>query len=185
MGGSAARGWIRRKTINGKDHSTPHHNHTPWWQLALPVVLHPCQWQPSPSLHAYPTFETKFKVKVQISKWWVDKIGGSAAPGQIQSKTSNEEGWLGVLEEIRGRIRMILQTPFIWFGWWRQRRCPSRWKDKTEVDCQTVAAWTRDGYVALLLPISLPSLARVPQQDIYSKETEGEKEEKDRENCQF
>jgi hypothetical protein len=49
------------------------------------------------------------------------------------------------------------------------------------MDCQTVTAWTRDEYVALLLPISLPSTARVLHQDIYSKEMEGEKEEKDRE----
>jgi hypothetical protein len=59
---------------------------------------------------------------------------------------------------------------------------PSRSKDKTEMDCQTVAAWTRDGYVALLLPVSLPSTAQIQHQDICSKETEGEKEEKDREN---
>jgi hypothetical protein len=47
---------------------------------------------------------------------------------------------------------------------------------------QNVAAWIKDGYVALLLPISLPSTAQVLHQDICSKETEGEKEEKDREN---
>jgi hypothetical protein len=101
MGGSGARGWIRSETSNGKDHSTPHHNHTPWWRLALPIVLHPCQWQTSPPLHAYPTFTTKFKGKAPISKWWVDKMGGSAACGQIRSKKRNGEGWLGVLEEIR------------------------------------------------------------------------------------
>jgi hypothetical protein len=55
-------------------------------------------------------------------------------------------------------------------------------KDKTEMDCQTVAAWTRDGYVALILPIFLPSTAWVLHQDLCSKETEGEKEEKDRES---
>ncbi len=128
MGGSAARRQIRSKTSNGKDHSIPHHNHAPWWWLVLPIVLHPCQWQLSPPLHAYPMFATKFKGKAPILKWWVDKIRDSAAHGQIQSKTSNGEGWLGVLEEIRGRIRTILWTLFIWFGWWRTRRCPSRWK---------------------------------------------------------
>jgi hypothetical protein len=46
------------------------------------------------------------------------------------------------------------------------------------MDCQTVAAWTKDGYVALLLPISLPSTALVLSQDICSKETEGKKREK-------
>ncbi len=182
MGGSAACGQIRSKTSNGKDHSTPNHNHTPWWWLALPIVLHPCRWRPSPPLHVYPTFATKFKRKAPILKWWVDEMGGSATRRQIQSKTSNWEGWLGVLEESRGRIWTISRTPFIWFGWWQPRRCPSRWKDKTEMDCRTVTAWTRDGYVTLLLPASLPSTARVPHQDICSKETEGEKEKKDREN---
>ncbi len=117
MGGSAACGQIRSKTSNGEHHSTPHHNHTPWWQLALPIVLHPCWWQPSPPLHAYPTFATKFKGKAPILQWWVDKMGGSAARGQIWSKTSNWEGWLGVLEEVIGRIWTISRTPFIWFGW--------------------------------------------------------------------
>jgi hypothetical protein len=53
------------------------------------------------------------------------------------------------------------------------------------MDCRTVAAWTRDGYVAFLLPVSLPSIVQVPHQDICSKEMEGEKEEKDRENCKL
>ncbi len=43
------------------------------------------------------------------------------------------------------------------------------------MDCQTVAAWTRDGYVALLFPISLLSTAQVLHQDICSKETEGKR----------
>ncbi len=51
------------------------------------------------------------------------------------------------------------------------------------MDCQTVAAWTKDGYVTLLFPVSLPSTVQVPHQDICSKETEGGNEEKDRENC--
>jgi hypothetical protein len=76
-----------------------HHSQSAWWQLALPIVLHPCQWGPSPPLHAYPMFATKFKGKAPISEWWVDKMGGSAARGQIRSKTSTGEGWLGVLEE--------------------------------------------------------------------------------------
>jgi hypothetical protein len=50
------------------------------------------------------------------------------------------------------------------------------------MDYQTVAAWARDGYVALGLLISLPSTAQVLHQDICSKETEGEREEKDRKN---
>jgi hypothetical protein len=50
------------------------------------------------------------------------------------------------------------------------------------MDCQTVAAWIRDGYVTLLLPVSLPSIVQVLHQDICSKETEEEKEENDREN---
>jgi hypothetical protein len=54
--------------------------------------------------------------------------------------------------------------------------------DNQEDARQTVTAWTRDGYVALLLPLSLPSTAQVLHQDICSKEMEGEKEEKDREN---
>ncbi len=31
MGGSAACRQIRSKMSNGKDHSTTHHSHTPWW----------------------------------------------------------------------------------------------------------------------------------------------------------
>ncbi len=139
----------------------------------------PMMTLPAP-LHAYPTFATKFKGKASIS--WVDKMGGSAARGQVRSKTSNGKGWLGVLEEIRGRIWIISPTLFIWFGWWWPRRCLLRWKDKTEMDCPSVAAWKRDGYVALLLPIFLPSTAWVPYQDLCSKETEREKEDKDREN---
>ncbi len=47
------------------------------------------------------------------------------------------------------------------------------------MECQTVAAWTRYGYVALL-PIS-PAV-QVPHQELCSKETEQEdKEGKDRE----
>ena len=43
------------------------------------------------------------------------------------------------------------------------------------MDCQTVAAWTRDGYDALLLPVFFPSTAQVLHQDICSKETEGKR----------
>ncbi len=50
------------------------------------------------------------------------------------------------------------------------------------MDYQTVATWTRDGYVALLLPVSLPSTREILHQDLCSKDMEGEKEEKDREN---
>ncbi len=38
------------------------------------------------------------------------------------------------------------------------------------MDCQTVVAWTRDGYVALLLSVSLPSTARVPHQSAQRKQ---------------
>jgi hypothetical protein len=34
-------------------------------------------------------FAMKFKGTAPISKWWVDKTGGSAALGQNKSKTSN------------------------------------------------------------------------------------------------
>ncbi len=69
------------------------------------------------------------------------------------------------------------QTLFIWFGWWWTRRCLSRWKDKTEMECQAVVAWTRDGYVASF-SISLSSTAPVLHQDLCSKELELDKEEK-------
>jgi hypothetical protein len=51
--------------------------------------------------------------------------------------------------------------------------------DTTEMACQIIAAWTRDGSVSLL-PISLPSTVPVPHQDLCSKEMEGKEEERDR-----
>jgi len=42
-------------------HTTLHHNHSSWWRLALPIVLHPRQRQPSTPLYTYSTFEAKFK----------------------------------------------------------------------------------------------------------------------------
>jgi hypothetical protein len=50
------------------------------------------------------------------------------------------------------------------------------------MDCQTVAAWTRDGFVAILPISSLPSTVQVLHQDLFLKEMQGEKEEKHREN---
>ncbi len=51
------------------------------------------------------------------------------------------------------------------------------------MDCRTVAACKRDGYA--FFPVSLPSSARVLHQDLCSKEMEGEKGEKDRDNCKL
>jgi len=47
------------------------------------------------------------------------------------------------------------------------------------MNCWTIAAWARDGYLALLL-VSLPSTAQVLHlyQYLCSKETEGEKEDR-------
>ena len=75
--------------------------------------------QPSPPLHAYPMFATKFKGKALISNWWVEKMGGSTARRQIGSKTSYGKGWLGVLEESRGTIWTNARPQFFLFGWWR------------------------------------------------------------------
>ena len=113
----------------------------------------------------------KIKGKAPILIWWVDKMGGCAARRGIGSKTRDGEGWLGVLEEIRGTIQTNSRTLFIWFGWRWPRWSLSRWKDMREMECQPTANCKRDGHVTLL-PISLPWTVWVLHQELCSKETE-------------
>jgi hypothetical protein len=42
-------------------------------------------------------FEANFEGTASLSKQRLDKMGGSAAHGQIGSETSYGKGWLGVL----------------------------------------------------------------------------------------
>ncbi len=71
---------------------------------------------PPPSLYAYSMLEAKIKGQAPILKWRVDKTGGCTACRQIESKTRDGEGWLRVLEEIRGTIQKKIMDSFylIW-----------------------------------------------------------------------
>jgi hypothetical protein len=104
---------------------------------------------------------------------------GSAAHRWIGSNTRDGEGWLGVLEEIRRTIQINSRTLFIWFGWRWPRRSSSRQKDKTEMEYRTVAACTRDEYVALI-PLPPPNSMGLRHQELCSKKTEKDEEQKGR-----
>ena len=95
----------------------------------------------------------------------------SAACRRIGSNTRDGEGWLRVLEEIRRTI--------LWFGWRWPRQSSLRQKDETEMECRPFAACTRDGYVALL-PLPPPNSMGLRHQELCSKETKKDKEQKGR-----
>ncbi len=153
--------------------TTTHHNGS------LPSPMSYTLASNNPPLPSMPTqrFRQNLRKKAPILKWQMNKMGGCTACRGIRSKTRNGGGRLGVLEEIRGKIQTNSLTFLIWFGWWWPRRCLLRQKDKTEMGCWTVAAWTRAGNVAC--SISLLPTARVPHQDLCSTEMEYYKEEKD------
>ncbi len=71
----------------------------------------------------------------------------------------------------RNSLNKFTDHFFIGYRWQQPRRCSLRWKDRTEMDCWTVAACKRDGYVALL-PIYLHPTAQVLRQELCSKEME-------------